>query len=78
MEDQEENSPEALLDEKAYDEQYELIRKQYGKKKAEMANYGWGVAGDDTYASIATKVYGVGVLQSTVEYATKRITHEWQ
>lgn len=65
------------LESKAYDEQYEMIKSEYGKKAADNANYGWGVSGDDDFSDIATKVYGVGVLSTYVDYKTGTITHRW-
>ena len=62
----------------AYDEQYELICKEFGKRAADNANYGWGVDGDENWTSLATKVYGHGVLQTTLDLADGSTSHDWR
>jgi hypothetical protein len=52
------------IEDKVYDEQYKLIKKKYGKDTADMANYGWGVTGGESWVEVSTKVYGHGVLTS--------------
>ena len=47
-----------------YDEQEKYIVKEFGKKHAKNANYGWGVDGEGKNAVIQTKVYGIGNLTS--------------
>jgi hypothetical protein len=47
-----------------YAEQERLIREKCGQEAADKANYGWGVGGGDNSVSVATKVYGFGVLQT--------------
>lgn len=67
-----------LAEAKAYDEQTARIRRRYGKRSADGANYGWGVSSTDTYLSVCTKVYGAGmVLTSTAAYPSLEIGHEW-
>ncbi|MFA5189018.1 MAG: hypothetical protein WC460_06705 [Patescibacteria group bacterium] len=67
------------LDERLYNEQYEEIKKAYGKTAAEKANYGWGAV----EGSVATKVYlksGYRVLTSTYDPEGPEdqfIEHEW-
>lgn len=48
-----------------YNQQYDLIKRRFGKQAAQNANYGWGVDSSDDCVSIATKVYSHGVLTST-------------
>ena len=66
------------LEDKIYNAQYRLIKKQYGEYIANRANYGWGVAGDENRISVATKVYGVSVLESEADYSDRKITHSWK
>ena len=66
------------LEDKIYNAQYRLIKSRHSDYVANRANYGWGVAGDDLRISVATKVYGVGILQSEADYADRKITHEWR
>ena len=66
------------LEDKAYKEQFDLIYEQFGESAANMANYGWGVSGDDEHLSIATKVYGHGVLVTTVDLESGEINHEME
>ena len=61
---------------KLYDEQAEWIKKNCGKKAANMANYGWGVSGDGYDVSISTKVYGHGILTS--QFKKKKPIHEFE
>lgn len=73
-----EDDEEYGLEDKAYDEQYDLIKKDCGKKAADNANYGWFVDGrEDRYTYIETKVYGHGVLKSTCDHELQTITHDW-
>jgi hypothetical protein len=61
---------------KAYDQQEKLIEKKFGRKAAELANYG-SSSGDDGPGTewISTKVYGHGRLTTIV--TLKSIVHEW-
>lgn len=61
-----------------YAEQEKLITKKYGKKVADLANYGQGVDGDEDHVSVSTKVYGYGYLSTVGYYKTGEIDHEWQ
>lgn len=61
-----------------YDEQFTYIEREFGKNAAGNANYGWGVAADDTHVSIATKVYGHGILVSERHKGERRIHHEFR
>ena len=65
------------LEARVYNEQYDWIRKKFGKRAAEVANYGWGVTGDEDYVSVATKVYGHGVLESNVRLGADEIDHSF-
>lgn len=69
----------SLVQDKIYDEQFKLIKEQYGFSVAESANYGWGVAGNTTYMDVATKVYvrEIQVLSSTASYPSLEIDHDW-
>jgi len=40
-------------------------RDRFSEKELEGANIGWGVAGDDTYTSISSKIYKAGVIFTT-------------
>lgn len=53
-----------LIEQRLLNQQYRLIKERFGQKVAEKANYGWGTTGDEDYVSIATKVYGHGILES--------------
>ena len=52
---------------KIYDHQETIILKSHGRRAMETANYGWGV--DEIAGSVATKVYGVGVLTTSMNAA---------
>jgi len=71
---------EEKLEERAYNEQYKEIKKAYGQKAADKANYGWGV--DE--GSIATKVYlpdGAQVLVTSFDPSgdiNQVMDHEWE
>ena len=45
-------------------DQERYIRARFGDEAADVANYGW--FGDDGLGYVETKVYGYGVLSSTV------------
>lgn len=65
------------VEDQIYDQQHEVIRREYGKDAADNANYGWFVDDTDGSVQISTKVYGKGVLVSTG--STKEdIDHEWR
>lgn len=63
---------------KAIDKQSDWISKRFGKRAADNANYGWGVDSDDEGASIATKIYGHGVLTTEVNYRSGKMTHSFE
>jgi hypothetical protein len=66
------------VEDKIYEEQYDLIKRQCGKAAAEKANYGWGVTGDKDQVDVSTKVYGHGVLRSIGQYEEPySIQHFW-
>jgi hypothetical protein len=70
------NDPE----DRAYDEQFALIKEVAGKAAADNANYGWCVVeNDDGSLDIQTKVYGrrSGVVNTFVS-ADGTIEHDWQ
>lgn len=69
--------PRALLEQRIYNEQLELIDTRYGSKAD--CNLGWAVSGDSFHIEVATKVYVEGrpVLCSTGDYKTGKIEHEW-
>lgn len=58
-----------------YEEQHTLILERFGPEAAAAANYGWGV--DEIEGYVATKVYGHGVLVSTIG-ADGSIDHEFE
>lgn len=63
----------------AYDAQHSLIAHHHGKEVADKANYGWAVTEDDHRLSIATKVYGPGVVLTTnVNLDTGNMVHSWE
>jgi hypothetical protein len=66
------------IEDRAYDSQYEYIKKNYGKRRADQANYGWGVHEAEDEIVISTKVYGKDpkVLVTVVDLRTGSITHE--
>ena len=43
----------------------ELVTKQCGKRRADDANYGWGIDVGDDYISYSTKIYGDNPLVPT-------------
>lgn len=51
-----------------FEAQYKEVRKRFGVEAAKQANYGWGVSGDEKRVSVASKVYGHGVLTTEAEY----------
>jgi len=75
--DADDMSPEGL-EARAYDMQYDEIARECGQDAADAANYGWGVGGDEDHTSIATKVYGKGILSTYIDLKTGSIDHEWQ
>ncbi len=57
-----------------YDHQERVIRKRLGRRAADLANYGWAACeGPDGAVSVATKVYGHGVLTTD-----ETLTDEWE
>ncbi len=68
----------ADIEPNVHDQQYEYIKKNYSKKEAERANYGWGTDADERSVSVATKVYGKrpGVVTSYVKYPNKKAEHD--
>jgi len=62
-----------------YRAQERWIRKNFGDKAAKSANYGWGVDAVESsgYVSVATKVYGQGILTSEASPGF-RVEHEWR
>jgi hypothetical protein len=63
-------------EERIYRAQYRWIKKNYGQRPANDANYGWGVSSsDDGSPDVATKVYGHGVLRTWIE--SGRIKHDF-
>jgi hypothetical protein len=62
-----------------YELQYEYVKKEFGQEAADMANFGWGVSfdTDNRRWSIATKVYGKGVVQ-TEATCLEDVTHEFR
>lgn len=56
------------LEDAIYLHQWEQIKAQHGLEAAEAANYGWGVAPNGDGVSVATKVYGHGVIQTDAEF----------
>ena len=65
------------LEDKIYNEQEKYIEEKFGKQEANIANYGWGVDGGETYITVETKVYGHGVLVSQGDLKTGEITHSF-
>lgn len=63
------------LEERIYNQQYELIRSRFPNAKT---NLGWAVTGDDTYLEVCTKVYGEAYLISEGYYLTGKIYHRWE
>lgn len=63
------------LEETAYEQQAALIKEEYGQQASDNANYGWGVDETDDEMVIKTKVYGHGVLISTIDFETGEISH---
>ena len=66
------------LEDKIYKEQEEYIEKEYGKDAANKANYGWGVNDNEDSIEVATKVYGIGILNSTGFPSTGEIDHDFE
>lgn len=66
------------LENQIYIEQQAYIKKAFGKKACDHANYGWGVSGDKDYLSVATKVYGHGVLTSEGSLPSGDIDHSFE
>lgn len=61
-----------------YQVQETLIRKRFGKKAADKANYGWGVDGTEDSVDVCTKIYGHGTLTSHARRINPRIAHHWE
>lgn len=60
---------------KVYTQQDAYITEHFGRHAAQNANYGWAV--DENDNTIGTKVYGYGILTSTVHSDTN-IQHHWE
>lgn len=58
-----------------YVAQEKWIKEHFGSDVAKMANYGWGV--DEVEGCISTKVYGRGVLTTSV-HATEGTEHTFE
>lgn len=65
------------LEDRIYEEQYDEIKSAYGKKAAEMANYGSGVTELENGVFVETKIYGIGKLTSEVHLGDKYISHNF-
>lgn len=68
------------VEEQIYAEQQAYIEREFGKRAANVANYGWGVTDEDDIVIVSTKVYGHGVLTSQAEAPLWQIKHsmeEW-
>ena len=63
------------LEDRIYREQERIIRRDYGKRAADQANYGWGVDEDDGSIIVSTKVYGHGVLITYGDRSTGVLDH---
>lgn len=61
-----------------HEAQQEIIVELYGKNV--KYNAGWFVDSDDLTTTVSSKVYVTGrpVLSSTIDHATKEITHLWE
>jgi len=66
------------LEVEIYDEQYEYIKKHFGKDAADSANYGWGVDELGNGFRVATKVYGRGTLTSRGFLGDPEITMDFE
>lgn len=64
--------PDQLTDDQIYDSQEEWIKENCSLEASKIANYGWAV--DEVYEVISTKVYGFGVL--TTSMTTGEHTYE--
>ena len=60
---------------KLQDSQVAWIRKRFGNKAAQLANYGWASDGEGKNFSLTTKVYGKGILYSS--YDDDKIDHDF-
>ena len=65
----------ADLEDQAYEEQVKWIENKFGSQAPLVANYGWGVDESDTHIFISTKIYGYGVLLTTINLDTGKIEH---
>ena len=65
------------FEEMIYNQQFELIKREFGDEASANANYGWGVDETEDTISISTKVYGHGVVTSVGNYNTGEITHDY-
>lgn len=63
------------LEEVVVREQITWIAENFGKEACERANYGWGVDSTSTTVVVSTKVYGHGVLTSSLTVGDEEPTH---
>ena len=71
-----------MIEDRVHNEQYKIIKTEYGEKAAKSANYGWGT--DEISGSITTKVYetkdGTMVLETTWDPSgpvDQQLDHDW-
>lgn len=60
--------------------QTKWVTKNIGKKEAEQMNFGWGIGGDETFTSVASKIYGLkgGTLQTNADLYTNPAEFEME
>ena len=67
----------ADIEPRIYDQQHDYIKKNYGQKAADDANYGWSAESDEKDVNVSTKVYGKNprVISSYARYPNKKADH---
>jgi len=66
------------LEDRIYNEQERIIRRDFGKRAADRANYGWGVDDGDEHLTVNTKVYGHGVFTTVADRRTGVLDHAFE
>jgi hypothetical protein len=62
-------------EEKIFDAQYKVIKKEYGAKIANSANIGWSIDGQGKTIDVSSKLYNGQILRSY--YRNGQILHEF-
>jgi hypothetical protein len=71
----------ASIEDLIHESQVRFIERRFGAEAAGTANYGWGIDARTTAErsiSVATKVYGHGVLESVAVFPSLTVFHDFR